>query len=619
MRTRGFFILALLTCVLLLPSAWGDSKTQTSWVGGPGVSGPVINWGTTFSSSAYIDYSGTPGMLRLGQVLLETPEQHTVRTGMSAAMWTYGADVDLDGDMDLIGAIHGWNDVYWWENFEDIGDTWIDHLVDGSFGGACCVMAADIDDDGDTDLVGAASTADDVAWWRNEGTGLWTKITVDSNFDGAWTVFPIDIDRDGDLDIVGSARNADDVAWWSNIGGMGTSWVKNTIDGSFDGASHICCTDVNGDGYMDVIGAAEFAGLISWWQNYDGSGGTWIERNVTSGFNGASSVQAIDMDQDGDMDILACANSSDELAWFRNSSSGYSWTQVTIEAGLNGVCSAWADDLDGDGDMDVATCVYGDDDILWFRNLNGSGTSWEKRIVHQSFDGAYTVHCADMDNNGTSDIICTGEQENANAWWQLTGYCPSGELVSSILDTGSPPDWGTFNFGSISLPGAGVRFQVRSSDTPSNMGPWSTYFSNSGFDLDQVLEDGTRYFQYKAALMSNDPVATPILNSVTVLWSVVGVGGDEFSAELAPGTGLIGVSPNPSVGNAVVAFQVERQTAVTICLFDLSGRIVTTVVDQTFGSGQYTAAVSDLLPGLYLCRMTTAEGEGFTARLAVIE
>ena len=49
------------------------------------------------------------------------------------------------------------------------GTAWTEHTVDGSFGGAFSVHAADVDGDGDLDVLGAAVFADDIAWWENRG------------------------------------------------------------------------------------------------------------------------------------------------------------------------------------------------------------------------------------------------------------------------------------------------------------------------------------------------------------------------------------------------------------------------------------------------------------------
>ncbi len=46
---------------------------------------------------------------------------------------------------------------------------------------------------------------------------------------------------------------------------MVQSPLEHTIDGDFDGARSVYSADINGDGCMDVIGAALQADEISWW------------------------------------------------------------------------------------------------------------------------------------------------------------------------------------------------------------------------------------------------------------------------------------------------------------------------------------------------------------------
>ena len=75
------------------------------------------------------------------------------------------------------------------------------------------------------------------------------------------------MDGDLDLDVIGTASLDDDVTWWENTAGDGTAWTEHLIDGSFDGAREAHAVDLDGDGDIDVVGAAETAGDISWWEN----------------------------------------------------------------------------------------------------------------------------------------------------------------------------------------------------------------------------------------------------------------------------------------------------------------------------------------------------------------
>ncbi|MCP4640045.1 MAG: hypothetical protein GY851_06420, partial [bacterium] len=71
--------------------------------------------------------------------------------------------------------------------------------IDGAAAGARAVCAADMDKDGDLDVIVAAYDADSVVWWENDGAGGWAfeHIIDDETADGPYDVCAADIDRDG--------------------------------------------------------------------------------------------------------------------------------------------------------------------------------------------------------------------------------------------------------------------------------------------------------------------------------------------------------------------------------------------------------------------------------------
>ena len=89
------------------------------------------------------------------------------------------------------------------------------------------VYAVDMDADKRVDVVGAACSANEIAWWRNQGGEpiTWKKQVIDAAFPGALNVHAEDLDGDGDMDVVATANNVPEISWWRNDGGRPINWT----------------------------------------------------------------------------------------------------------------------------------------------------------------------------------------------------------------------------------------------------------------------------------------------------------------------------------------------------------------------------------------------------------
>ncbi len=598
--------------IFTITITFADSAVQTDWSGGDGIPGPVLNWGNVFFQSLYIDWSTYPGTLLIVQIIIK----HTIDENFFGAYSVYSVDIDSDGKMDVLGTARSTDDITWWKNIDGSGTSWIRHTINGDFDGANSVYSEDIDCDGDMDILGAAQYADDITWWENiDGSGTsWDEHMVDGDFDGARSVYSEDIDGDGDMDVLGAALFADDITWWENIDGSGTSWIRHTINGDFDEAGSVYSEDIDGDGDFDVLGAAQNADDITWWENIDGSGTTWDEHTVDGDFDGARSVYSEDIDGDGDMDVLGAAVFDDDITWWENiDGSGTSWNEHTVDEDFDGATSVYSEDIDGDGDFDILGVAQNADDITWWENIDGSGTSWDEHMVDGDFDGARSVYSEDINGDGDMDILSAAPANDEIAWWNLSTYSSAGFLDSSILDIQADAVWNYLDWNSQTPSGTSVSVQVRASDDYTVMGNWSAILT-SPCSLEGILNDGDRYVQYRTIFETSNPDTTPALHDITITWNPLGIQGE-------PGPGsfeLLPFHPNPATASPVIRFTLPELSSVELFVFDITGRLIETTPPQEYSSGYHSIFLDELSPGIYFCRMVSGE---FTAtqRLVVID
>ncbi|MGB1167421.1 MAG: BspA family leucine-rich repeat surface protein, partial [Flavobacteriaceae bacterium] len=214
------------------------------------------------------------------------------------------------------------------------------------------VFAADMDGDGDMDIVSASSVDDTIAWYENNGAAdpSWTAANIATSADGARSVFAADLDGDGDMDIISASQNDDTIAWYENNGASDPSFTAADIATSADGAYSVYAADMDGDGDMDIVSASYNDDTIAWYENNGAADPSWTASDIATNADGAHSVFAADMDGDGDMDIVSGSTEDDTIAWYENNGAADpSFTAADIATSADGARSVFAADLDGDG------------------------------------------------------------------------------------------------------------------------------------------------------------------------------------------------------------------------------------------------------------------------------
>lgn len=118
---------------LVLAALTKGSAIQTDWSDGPGVWGPVNEWGSGFHLDSGTEWSEGPGTVSLSWF---PSAEHVVSSLCYGAESVDADDINGDGFPDILSAAFSINEITWWENADGSGETWTEHVVDDALGGA---------------------------------------------------------------------------------------------------------------------------------------------------------------------------------------------------------------------------------------------------------------------------------------------------------------------------------------------------------------------------------------------------------------------------------------------------------------------------------------------------
>ncbi|HSN50257.1 MAG TPA: VCBS repeat-containing protein, partial [Bacteroidales bacterium] len=284
------------------------------------------------------------------------------------------------------------------------------------------VQTFDLDRDSLTDIIVCDCKSNSVNWIRQFPEGTYTETVIADNLNAPAHVEMVDFDKDGDYDVLvavlglifPSNDKIGSVVILENDGK--NNFTKHVIAEKIARVSDVRAGDLDNDGDLDLA-VAQFG--------YDDGETRWMENlgdynfvsHILQNLSGPINVIIVDMDKDGDPDIMSLVSQEwEEIYCYLNDGKG-NFSSRLIYGSNNedfGSSGILMNDFDQDGDEDI---LYTNGDAFDYIPPQGKpwhGVQWLENkgnmnfVFHRicNFAGAYNARTVDIDRDGDLDLFC---------------------------------------------------------------------------------------------------------------------------------------------------------------------------------------------------------------------
>ncbi len=306
------------------------------------------------------------------------------------------------------------------------------------------VAIADLNGDGNPDIVYSSTDENTVRWLENSGgpnpTFAPRQLTT-SQLPNLRAVVPADLNNDGHTDVAVAYSNQ--LRWFKNNGMNPPAFTMHNIGSTPISISDIDIALITGDDFPDIYGA-DFGNNVYWWRNSASNNTPTFGRfTMPSAFvSGPTNLLSVNFDERLGDDLLLA-----HFAGITMFQEGASFQTGTLAGGVT-IFAIAAADLDADGDLDVIASAQDDfvtpgataPAIIWYersgQHLGSSPplTLAQPRVITTEVSFADSVACDDLDADGDADIVVASGENNTIFWLENNGQ-PEPAFTTRVLTT----------------------------------------------------------------------------------------------------------------------------------------------------------------------------------------
>jgi hypothetical protein len=316
-------------------------------------------------------------------------------------------------ETDTAGSTADWN-------FERI-------VVDSAFARGYQITAADFNNDQKPDLAAVSDRDQEIAWYENP---TWKKHIISDTTNKNIDLAPHDINADDHIDLalacrfnLGNSTEGGYVYWLENPGNLNEKWKAHYID-SIPTAHRLRWADVDGNGReelinLPIIGIGAIAPeydvplkMVSYEIPANPVADTWTKIIIDSSLYMAHGISIEQFDNDNKPDILTASFEGVMLYTSVEKEGNVVWRKKQLGSGdtsprpKQGTSEVGLGELGATTEPFIATIEpwHGHQVVVYTPNEHEDDL-WTREIIDTTFVDGHALQCADLNNDGISEII----------------------------------------------------------------------------------------------------------------------------------------------------------------------------------------------------------------------
>ncbi len=553
------------------------------------------------------------------QIAFSQPFYQKIQTGVVAtdsgsySMVAWG-DYNNDGYQDLV--VTPWNDGCWTcrspiQFYKNDGS--------GSFSKGSSILVdailscngtawGDYDNDGRLDLIVTRYFNQKNMLFHNEGNGDFSLVStgpvvtdVASSAGCAWC----DYDKDGWLDLfVSHGQNQNNALYHNNGNGTFTKVTTGSIVN--DGGDSRGCAwgDYNNDGWQDLY-VTNYGPQRNFLYRNEGSGLFTKITNVSpvNDLAYGTGCTWVDYDNDGWLDLMATYNAANNRLYHNNQDGTFTLTNLAPSQEWGWSYEPAVADIDNNGWIDIfipKRTVNGfESKNALFKNSNGIFTKITNDIVGQEGGSSDAGAFADYNNDGLMDLFTTSGSTSTptrNYLYKNITSNPGNYIVLKLRGC-------TLNRSAIGTRVyvvTGTKRQMRevSGGNSAQSMLWQHFgLSNAGIIDSIIINWGSGGTKVLTNVAVNQFLDVPDGNCP------LGI----ISNEVPVRNELEQNYPNPFNPVTKIRYSLLKSMTVTLEIYDISGKLVKTIVNETQPGGHYEYEFdgTGMASGIYIYKIAT--------------